>query len=172
MLQQMPVVRQIDWSQLIPQVIAIAVLTVIIHLLVVSLEIPTAVALAALVYLIFCRIMRALFAREQSAGIADYRAGRFPDAIKHFETSHRFFSQHPWLDAFRSLLFGVAGPNPYRIIALCNIAYCYSQLGDGARAIEIYKQVLSESPGCTLARASLNMLRSTSSLSDAARNDL
>jgi tetratricopeptide (TPR) repeat protein len=170
MSQQRPVVRQLQWSQLIPQIFAISVLAFFGRLLFPSVRIFSVLVGAALVYLVFCRISRALFLRDHQAGIADYQAGRFAEAIKHFEASRAFFSQHPRVDSFRSLLFGVAGPNPFRIVALCNMAYCYSQLGDGAGAISLYEQALAESPDCALARASLNMLRSTSPLPDATQS--
>jgi tetratricopeptide (TPR) repeat protein len=167
MPQQMPVVRQLAWGQLIPQALAIGVLALLAHAAFPSARISSAILGAALVYLVFCRISRAVFLRDHQLGIGDYRAGRFADALKHFEASRAFFVQHPRLDSFRSLLFGVAGPNPFRIVALCNMAYCHSQLGEGDRAISLYEQALSESPDCALARASLNMLRSTSLSPDA-----
>jgi tetratricopeptide (TPR) repeat protein len=139
----MPVIRQLQWSQLIPQAIAIAVLAFLGHLLFPHARISSAIVGAAGTYLVLCRISRALFLRDHQEGIADYRAGRFEEAIKRFEASRAFFSQHPRLDSFRSLLFGVAGPNPFRIVALCNMAYCYSQLGNGARAISLYEQALA-----------------------------
>jgi tetratricopeptide (TPR) repeat protein len=91
-----------------------------------------------------------------------YQAENFQDVISHFKANYEFFSAHPWLDKLRWLIFGVSSPNPYRIIALCNMAYCYTQIGDGRRAIELYERALDEMPDCKLARASLKMLRSVS----------
>ena len=170
MPQQMPVVRSLAWTQLVPQVAAIGVLAVLGHILFRHARISSVVFGAAAAYLVLCRLSRAAFLRDHYSGIAAYRAERFADAIKHFEASRAFFLQHPRVDSFRSLLFGVAAPNPFRIVALCNMAYCYSQLGDGARAVSLYEQALSEFPDCALARASLNMLRSTSPLPDATQS--
>jgi tetratricopeptide (TPR) repeat protein len=161
MPQQMPVVRSLAWSQLIPQVAAIGALAVLGHIIIPHARVSSVGFGAAATYLVRCRLSRAAFLRDHYSGIAAYRAGRFADAIKHFEASRAFFLQHPRTDSFRSLLFGVTGPNPFRIVALCNMAYCYSQLGDGGRAVSLYEQALAEFPDCTLARASLNMLRST-----------
>jgi tetratricopeptide (TPR) repeat protein len=170
MTQRMPVVRQLYWMELIPQFIAIALLAGIPYVAFPDLDVPFDVFIAALVYLIFCRVMRAKFVRDHTSGMKAYHAQRFQDAISHFEASYRFFSAHRGLDRWRSLLFGVASRNPYRVIALCNMAYCYSQAGDGAQAIKLYEQALHEKPDCTLAKASLNMLRSVSSASDATRS--
>ena len=167
MPQPMPVVRSLAWSQLIPQVAAIGVLAVIGHILFPHARVSSVVFAAAAAYLVLCRLSRAAFLRDHYSGIAAYRTGRFADAIKHFEASRAFFLRHPRLDSLRSLLFGVAGPNPFRIVALCNMAYCHSQLGEGDRAISLYERALSESPDCALARASLNMLGSTSASPDA-----
>jgi tetratricopeptide (TPR) repeat protein len=147
---------------LIPQLIAIAILTAIGYAAFPNLGVPFDIFIAALVYLVFCRIMRAKFVRDHRSGMKMYHAQKFQEAISHFEASYRFFSAHRHLDTWRSLLFGVASPNPYRVIALCNMAYCYSQVGDGQQAIKLYQQALQEEPCCALAKASLNMLHSVS----------
>lgn len=166
----MPVVLQLIWIGLVPQFAAIVVLAIVIHFIFLKLTIPVDVFVAALVYLVFCRAMRLRFVREHRKGMRAYHSRRFQDAISHFEASYRFFSVHRRLDTWRSLLFGVASPNSYRVIALCNMAYCWSQVGDGQRAVALYEQALQEAPGCMLASASLNMLRSASSIPNTARN--
>jgi tetratricopeptide (TPR) repeat protein len=166
----MPVVRQLNWMGLIPQFVAIGIFAVIAHAAFPDLDVPFDIFIAALAYFIFCRVMRAKFVRDHRSGMRAYQAQRFQEAISHFEASYQFFATHRQLDTWRSLLFGVASPNTYRVIALCNMAYCYSQAGDGQRAIKFYEQALHEEPGCALARASLNMLRSVSPTSDARQN--
>jgi hypothetical protein len=52
----------------------------------------------------------------------------------------------------------------YREMALCNAAFAYSQLGDGARAIYLYEQTLLEFPDSSLAASSLQMLRAGQSV--------
>ena len=163
----MPVLRQLQWMGLIPQFVAITVFAVIVHVVLPNQGIPVDIFIAALVYLVFCRVMRARFARDHKSGMRAYHAQEFREAISHFEASYRFFSTHRWLDTWRSLLFGVASPNPYRVIALCNTAFCYTQIGDGQQAIKLYEQVLHEEPDCALAKVSLKMLHSVSPISDA-----
>ncbi len=167
MSQRMPVIRQLEWAALIPQCAAIVVLTVIIHPALPNLILPADICIAAVVYGIFCRVMRAKFARDHKQGMRAYHAQKFQEAIANFEASYEFFSAHRKMDAWRSLLFGVAGPNPYRIIALCNMAYCYSQLGNGQQAIKLYEKTLQDEPDCAIARSSLNMLRSVAPASNA-----
>src|SRR4051812_11638021 len=117
MSQRMPVLRQLQWVGLIPQFVAIAVLAITVRVAFPNLEVPVDIFIGALLYLIFCRVMRARFARDHKSGMRAYHAQKFQDAISHFEASYRFFSTHRWLDTWRSLLFGVASPNPYRVIA-------------------------------------------------------
>jgi hypothetical protein len=167
MTQRMPVVRQLQWLGLITQLVAITLVAFVVRVAFPSPGIPVDIFIAALVYLIFCRIMRARFARDHKSGMRAYHALKFYEAIAHFDASYRFFSRHRWLDTWRSLMFGVASPNSYRVLALCNMAYCYSQAGDGQQSIKLYEQALHEEPECVLARASLNMLHSTSRASNA-----
>jgi tetratricopeptide (TPR) repeat protein len=114
------------------------------------------------------RVLRRIFAREHTLGIAAYRSRNFEEALSHFEKSYRVFSAHRTLDARRSLAFGVASQNSYRVIALGNMAYCFGQMGDRAKAIDLYEQVLREVPDHAVAVASLNMLRAGDSKGDPA----
>jgi tetratricopeptide (TPR) repeat protein len=159
MPQPMPVVRQLYRPALVPQFIAIASIAAVVRLCFPWLPLLAILIAAPLIYLVFCRIMRAFLVREHGRGMRAYRAKRFQDAIAHFQASHQYFSEHRRLDSWRSLIFGVASYNPYRVIALGNMAYCYSQLGDGAKAIELYEQVLREAPNHAVAESSLKMLR-------------
>ncbi len=49
----------------------------------------------------------------------------------------------------------------YREMALCNIAFCYSQIGKGEQALKYYQQAISEFPDCGLAEAAIRMIEST-----------
>jgi hypothetical protein len=167
MTQRMPVVRQLQWMGLIPQFVAIAMLAVVVHVAFPNLRVPFYIFIAALIYLVFCRFMRARFVRDHKNGMRAYHAQKFREAISHYEASYRFFSAHRRLDKWRSLFFGVVGPNPYRVVALCNMAYCHAQDGDGRKAIELYEEALREEPDCALAKASLKMLHSVSNISNA-----
>jgi hypothetical protein len=50
----------------------------------------------------------------------------------------------------------------YREMALCNIAFSYSQENNGSKAIEYYTKVISEYPNNGMAQAGLKMLNSVS----------
>lgn len=167
MSQRMPTVRQMNWIGIIPQILAIGLFTFIAHSTIPELAWDHSLFYSAFAYFLLCRLMRGFFARDYIAGLKAYRAQQFETAIDHFKASHDFFTAHRGLDSWRSLLFGASSPNPYRIMSLSSAAYCYSQIGEGHKAIELHEQILREAPDCTLARVSLNMLQSTSDKSDA-----
>ncbi|HEX7447932.1 MAG TPA: hypothetical protein VF306_10325 [Pirellulales bacterium] len=48
----------------------------------------------------------------------------------------------------------------YREMALCNIAFCYAQLGNGENAELYYRRTLDEFPDSGLADAALRMIES------------
>jgi tetratricopeptide (TPR) repeat protein len=169
MPQKMPVVRQMNVAALFPQWIAIASIAVGVYFCAPALpflpvELPfivPSVLFASLVYFIYCRIIRLIICRDHVRGMMAYKDCRFQEAISHFEASHKFFDKHRQLDAWRAGVLGVTSYNPYRIIALGNMAYCYAQLGNGSKAIELYELALLESPDYTLATAMLRMLRAS-----------
>ena len=49
----------------------------------------------------------------------------------------------------------------YREMALCNIAFCYGQIGNGTKAIEFYQKTLVEFPENGIAESALKMLNLT-----------
>ncbi|MEX2316199.1 MAG: tetratricopeptide repeat protein [Pirellulales bacterium] len=58
----------------------------------------------------------------------------------------------------------------YREMALCNMAFCYAQAGDGQRAKDVYRQAIDLFPSSELARAGLRMLESVGKPSSASSN--
>ena len=109
----------------------------------------------ALIYLAYSFGSRALVARSHRAGMRLVKAGRYQDAIPLFRESLAFFDRHPWLDRWRALLLLSGGAYSYRDMAQINQAFCYSQIGDAERAVELYHRVLSEDPTNPLALTAL-----------------
>jgi len=156
----MPVVRQIYWKAVIPQIAIIVGCVLVAHQILPRGWRGNSVLFGALFYWLFCRIMRSIFTKDHRAGMKAYQAQRFEKAITHFEASCRYFQAHPRLDRWRSLLFGVSSLNSYQTMALCNAAFCHAQMGNGQKATEVYEEALRTNPDCTLAKTSLAMLRS------------
>jgi hypothetical protein len=93
MSQNIPVVRQLPWKGLTPQLIVIAALVfvIVVYLGFPKLGITLYFLVALWVYFIFCRIMRAIFMRDNKSGKKAIQSRKFQDAISHFESSYRFF---------------------------------------------------------------------------------
>jgi len=158
MAQPLPTIRQIYAPALVPQVVAIATVAVAIHAFASNVPWLRAVFIAALTYWISCRIARAIVLRHHTAAIAAYKARKFDEALTHNKESFDFFDAHPMLDRCRALVFGVAGPNTFRTIALTNSAYCHAMRGDRTEAATIFARVLKETPDCANAEFGLKML--------------
>jgi tetratricopeptide (TPR) repeat protein len=88
------------------------------------------------------------------------KEGKFEEAIACFEKSYHFFSRNSWIDKYRYVTLFSASKMSYKEMALCNIAFCYSQVNEGLKAIEYYERTLQEFPENGLAKTGLKMLNS------------
>ena len=121
---------------------------------------------AVVIYFGFMLISREVLTCAHRQGIRLVRRGLFADAIPHFEQSYSVMVRHPWIDRFRWSLIGSAGRWTYREMALCNIAFCHGQIGNGNLMLEFYRKALIEFPENILASTSLRMLNSIDGRND------
>src|ERR1700722_8876632 len=98
MAQPMPVVRQIYWLAILPQLTCITLLALAVHISSPTARFPVAIGAGAFIYLAICQLLRAIFIRDQIRGMRSYRARKFQEAIDHFQNSYQFFSSHRSLD--------------------------------------------------------------------------
>jgi len=113
----------------------------------------------AIVYLTWSWGSRLIVTREHRAGIRHVKAGRFAEAIPHFERSAALFQRNAWVDRYRAVVLLSPSNWGYREMGLANIAFCQGQLGNGKEAIALYESLLAEYPGSTLAETPLRMMR-------------
>lgn len=118
------------------------------------------IVLAVAVYLAYSWCSRLILTRSHRRGIRLVRLGRYEEAIPCFEDSFRFFSRYPWIDTCRVLTLMSPSKMSYREMALCNVAFCHSQTGNGAKAKELYQSVLTAFPENPLAPVALRMIES------------
>ena len=104
--------------------------------------------------------IKQLFSPHHRKGIRLYRKQQFESAIAEFEKSREYFSRHLIVDKLRCLTLLSLSKYTYREMALVNIAFCKTQIGKGAEAIELYREILDEFPNNHLAQSSLRMLES------------
>lgn len=158
-MSRTPVVRQISWLAVLPQLAACGAATAIGTWLVRK---PNGIGmmLGAATYLAYSIGSRRLIPRDHRRGMHLYRNEQYAAAIQAFEESYVFFSRHRWIDRFRAVVLMSPSAISYREMALCNIAFCYSQLGDGQNAELYYRRAIYEFPNSGLAAAAIRMIES------------
>ncbi len=112
------------------------------------------------IYWLLAYVLRATVAGDHRKGMRLVKKHDYAGAIPFFEASYRFFTDKPWVDKYRYVTLLSSSAMDYREMALCNIAFCYSQIGDGLKAKAYYKQVLKGYPNNGLAQTALRMMES------------
>jgi tetratricopeptide (TPR) repeat protein len=156
-MSRVPVVRQISWPAVLLQLAAVGgAIAVGVYVVRTS----DGMILGAAVYLTYSIGSRMLIARDHRRGMRLVHNQEYAAAIQAFEDSYSFFARNTWIDRFRAVVMMSASGISYREMALCNIAFCHSQLGDGEKAGSYYRQALDEFPNSGLATAALRMIES------------
>jgi tetratricopeptide (TPR) repeat protein len=125
----------------------------------------TGIIVGCACYVLFYMGSPRVLANDQRRGMALVRRREFAEAARHFEASLDFFCRHQWVDRWRCAILGNCSSMTYREMAICNAAFCYSQIGEGKKAMQYYERALIEFPDSALANAALNMIRSVQSIS-------
>ncbi|HYG16086.1 MAG TPA: tetratricopeptide repeat protein [Bacteroidia bacterium] len=150
------------WLNFIPQVVYIALFFGLFYLL----SVKNPFVPAVLMWFALASALQNLVPRHHRRGMAFVKHGDYEPAIEHFENSYHFFTRNKWVDKYRSIVLLSISRISYREMALLNIAFCYSQTGEGEKAKEYYNRVLTEFPGSVMAQTALNMLNSMDSETD------
>ena len=156
-MKRVPTVRPISWLAAVPQLLALAAAVTIGWF---ATRSSSGIFCGAAVYLIYSFGSRNRIPRAHRRGIRLSQAQQFREAIGAHKESYDFFSRHAWLDRFRSIAMMSPSAMSYREMALINIAFAYSQIGDGAKAKEYYKRAQEEFPDSGMATAALKMIES------------
>jgi tetratricopeptide (TPR) repeat protein len=156
MASNVPTVRQIAWVSLIPQLLFMGLIIFIYNLL----EFGDPFLYGTFTYLIISFGLRNLVAKDHRQGMKLVKQQQFETAIPQFENSVAFFTKNNWIDKYRFLTLLSYSKMTYKEMGLCNIAFCYSQTGNGQKAKEYYEQTLNEFPENGLAIAGLKMINS------------
>jgi tetratricopeptide (TPR) repeat protein len=157
MSSKTPIVRQVSWISFVPQLTFMGLLIFCFYLF----KSNDPIIHGALAYLGISFGLRTLIPREHQQGMKLVKEQKFLEAIPSFEKSYEFFSKKIWIDKYRFLTLLSSSAMSYREMALCNVAFCYSQIGEGKKAIEYYTKTLTEFPNNGLAQAGLRMLHSS-----------
>jgi hypothetical protein len=162
MPSNVPIVRQIAWISVVPQLALMAILMAAAHFA----GVEPCIVVGAAAFLAVSFALRRLIPRDHRAGIALFRQEMFADALPHFQRSHEFFTRHRWLDDWRFIALLSSSRISYREMALLNVAYCYGQTGDGKKSRDYYQRVAQEFPGSQIAEASLRMFEAAKGIDE------
>ncbi|UII28319.1 hypothetical protein LVD15_07790 [Fulvivirga maritima] len=153
---KVPVSKQVSIPSLIFQFLLITGIYFVLK----PLIIEYAFLITAIAYALIARILRSTIAKSHRKGISLVKKHQYEEAIQHFKESVKYFTEHKLIDKYRIITLLSASKMSYREMGLCNIAFCYSQIGEGAESKKYYESVLSEYPNNGIAIAGLRMLNS------------
>jgi tetratricopeptide (TPR) repeat protein len=156
MSSKAPIVRQIAWLSVVPQLVIMALIMWLLSIA----GVQQAILLGALTYLALSIILRFGIPKAHRRGISLFKRKQYTEAIPEFERSYDFFSRNRWIDDLRFLVLLSSSRISYREMALLNLAFCQSQAGNGLKAKECYQRTLAEFPDSEMAKASLKMIES------------
>jgi tetratricopeptide (TPR) repeat protein len=157
MASKIPVIKQVAWISLIPQIAFILILISIYN----QFGFKDAGLYGALTYLILSMGLRYFIPKNHREGMKLTKNNQFEKAIPEYGKSYQFFTKNDWVDKYRFITLLSSSKMNYREMALCNIAFCYGQIGNGTKAIEFYQKTLVEFPENAIAESALKMLNST-----------
>ena len=156
MSSKAPIIRQISWLSLLPQMIILGLFSLLWY----QFDSTNFFLYTAITYFLVAQLLRRTIAKAHRKGMAKFKSGQFEEAIACFEKSYRYFVDHNWVDQYRFLTLLSSGKMSYKEMALNNIAFCHGQLGNGKLAKEYYQKTLDEFPDNELAKAGLRLLNS------------
>lgn len=162
MASKVPIVRQIAWLSMIPQLILLGSL---IWLAKIS-GFNNHTLIGALLYFAIFYILRFQIPKHHRKGISLYRKKSFSKAIPHFQKSYEFFKKNMWVDKYRYITLMSSSNVSYSEMALLNMAFCYGQIGDGEKSKRMYEKALTEFPESEMAKASLKMYESARNITE------
>jgi tetratricopeptide (TPR) repeat protein len=158
MSSKVPTIIQIAWLSIIPQLLVIGFIMLMWY----QSGTSNYFLYAALTYLVISQFLRRTIASEHRKGMRKVKVEKFAEAIPYFEKSYNFFNEHEWIDKYRFLTLLSSGKMSYKEMALNNIGFCYSQLGQGKVSKEYYERTLKEFPDSGIAKVALRLLNSMS----------
>ena len=149
-----PIIRQIAWLSIIPQMIVMGLLMLLWY----QFNQQDFLVYGAVTYWIISFILRSLIPKNHRSGMNKVKVGNYESAIADFEKSYDFFDKNQWIDKYKFLLLLSYSKISYKEMALNNIAFCYGQIGEGDKSKAFYERTLKEYPESGIAKAGLNLI--------------
>lgn len=160
MSSSLPIVRQVAWLSVLPQ---LAILLLLIAFAEIFVTADDSLLAGVSVYFVLLVVVRQLVPLHHRKGIRLFKQERFTEAIPYFKESYKFFSRHLWVDRWRAITMLSSSRISYREMALLNVAFCLAQTGEQQKAQTEYRRVLTEFPNSKMAETALRMMVSSTS---------
>ena len=162
MSSNVPIVRQFSWLAILPQLVTIAIFSVVAHYIGLDQFMDIGGTFANVVYgaigqMALWLVIRNTYAKSHRSGIDLVKQEKYADAIPFFADSYEQFKKNSWVDKYRHFL-GSSSKLSYKEMDLNNIAFCYGQIGEKEKSIEYYRRTLTEYPDSGIAKAALKMI--------------
>lgn len=157
MASGLPIVKQIAWISIVPQLLVVIILISTLHIL----NVQDPIMVGAIMYLLISTGVRYMVPISHRKGVVALKKGDYESSLPYFRQSYDFFLKHKWLDKWRYLVLLSSSRISYKEMALLNIAFCYGQMKQGGEAKAAYERVLVDFPDSQMAIAALNMLSAT-----------
>ncbi|MES0490119.1 MAG: hypothetical protein ABUK01_09015 [Leptospirales bacterium] len=155
MASKTPVIRQTAWLSMIPQIVVILLLMFIFY----QIEDRYFLVMAAAVYIVLGVTLRTAVPSQHRKGLYLARKQSYEEALVYFQESVVFFREHRWVDQYRYLVLLSSSRISYLEMDLINEAFCLSQMGKKAEAIQKYEETLTEFPDSQIAKTALQTLK-------------
>jgi tetratricopeptide (TPR) repeat protein len=155
MTSRMPIIRQMSLLSILIQVC----LYFILYLIYKQFFIFDAYLYAFITFILVYFALRYSIARDHRKGVRLYKQKKYELAISCFQKSYAFFCKHSWLDKYRFVFLLSSSLISYTEMALLNIAFCQTQIGEKEKAISSYKKVLEQFENSEMAISALKMLQ-------------
>lgn len=150
----LPVAKQIAWISLLPQLGFTLFLVGLYYIL----GVAHSFLFGIVTYLVGSSLIQFVAVKDHRQAGRAVKSGDFRAAVAGFQSGYDFLNKYPWIDKYRYVVLLSSSKISFREMALNNIAFCYSQIGEGEKAISYYNQMLSEFPDSDLAKAALNFI--------------
>ncbi len=155
MSSKLPIVKQIAWLSILPQLLVVIVIGVVCY----KINQENYIIITGIIYLILSFSLRTIIPSNHRKGMRLFKQKKFEEAIPHFIASYNFFKKYHWLDKYRYLTLLSSSQISYTEMALLNEAFCLSQIENKNEAIKKYEDVLLEFPNSEIAKSALKLLK-------------
>jgi tetratricopeptide (TPR) repeat protein len=160
MTSKVPFIKQeINWLAIVPRLFLISILCFVFYHFLGATDKHNFFIFAFIVYLLIAFALRKLFLPlVLHQGIQLIKEEKFEQAIPFIQKTVDYYTKNSWIDKFRFLLLISSSKSTIRESSICNLAYCYLQIGETKKSREIYQGVLTQYPKNKNAKSMLNTI--------------